>query len=56
MRNGISADDKNVPAILDAKTMMSAKEVKSFLLGLLTHYNDFLDHMSDLAEPLHELT
>jgi len=51
----ISPDPKNSKAISSATTPTDVTAVQRFL-GMVNYYKDFIHHMSDLAEPLRNLT
>ena len=51
---GIHPTDEKVTAIMDAPQPSNVSELKSYL-GLLNYYNRFLENLSTLLHPLHEL-
>ncbi|GFR61429.1 polyprotein [Elysia marginata] len=53
--DGITPDPKNVQPILDAPTLKTLKQVRSFL-SMVNYYHDFIKNLSTTAEPLRRLT
>ncbi len=53
--SGVTPDPKNLDAILEVPTPSDMKEVQSFL-GLINFYQDFMDDVSTISEPLRKLT
>lgn len=53
--NGITPDPRNVKPIIDAPTPRTVKQVQSFL-GMVNYYQDFINNLATLAEPLRNLT
>ena len=53
--NGIGPTEDKVKAIVDARELQSASEVRSFL-GLASYNARFIPDFATVAEPLHRLT
>lgn len=52
---GMTPDPKKIQAIQEWPTPTDATEVRQFL-GLASYYRRYIDHFSDIAEPLNALT
>ena len=52
--HGVKMDPRKVEAILSWPDPTSVTQLKQFL-GLLGYYDDFVDHLADVAFPLTEL-
>ena len=53
--NGIQPDPEKIKVIRNLKAPKTVREVRSFI-GMCSYYRRFIDHFSDIAEPLTQLT
>ena len=53
-KDGLTPIPEKIDAVLNAPTPKNVTELKAFL-GMLSYYHRFLDKLSTILEPLHEL-